>query len=1000
MRTVARTVLLTIAGLSAACGFEYPTEWKAPERGTFGEEVFKLIRKELSLSSERSEDKVAAFDARRETFVNALDTMVPGDLLRPLHEYFVAQLPLYDDDTLPAFTRKAGAVLGELAEDPPVLEVLAREDARRGYDPDEAGLLARVAQFPELRKMTMRLADILLARYGRDEAGAQNGEPGAFGNLLAALARHLESVAPDRSEERTPAIIADFLLREDDRLAQAKPLWAVRRDVRSVAKVATDPATGRLYAPFVDENPRDGLADVGPAGLAIDRQGRPIALEPFGQDGARDRDGRLLVAQGATRTVFQYLDLRRTLLSSLLPDLRTMAAKDVPLKSLRAARALLGPRSARVRDGETYEGHSGAPVLDLAHGLFAAMASADLPDVLLGLKAALDTGADQMAGALREIDRIDEVRDRHPGGGLVQGHSLEDDLLPVLKEIAEAPGLLQAVLESVAHPDSAGMRAVLGKLLKYKNPRVTLQAVEQGQVFTTLVDRSQPDRGTNKSLFQRMLQLMWETSGVSYEPRALGIIPLGFIFKIDDLAVFYIDVVAGNAEVPDAVTWVTPLSKRPTPREVNRFINTEQSLMSEPVDRDGYLVREHNGDALYALEAAGGIESLRPLAKAFSDRGKSALLVKLFVTLHLHYASPQSDYQNASPAQRSYSRKSGIVTMEAFLQELLGETPFLDRQRDLVTVLSRVQLGGRRLGDVLAGLLRKLVTPDAALRTRAGENRVTRSSGAVVSPVTPWDLVRLGLKGIDAVLDRDAGAKTAWEEARKALVDTLLGTVESQGRVTFQNRRAVVLTSHLLDFLAGRIRKHLDAGTWTQKLKTEYPRDLEDLLTGPAVAAAVEIFDAIDADDELRGLFRSFATHMLPEDGLDGDRLLRLGAKLVHKLMDGADWSPLCKFLARAIRPESGLAAAALRYFRASMGFDIDDLMRGILMRGSDAPFGEKAPLALFGDVLGAVLRTEPGAEGPWAAHDFGRFFRELSRFLLDREKGLEKLITIVKGRR
>jgi hypothetical protein len=270
----------------------------------------------------------------------------------------------------------------------------------------------------------------------------------------------------------------------------------------------------------------------------------------------------------------------------------------------------------------------------------------------------------------------------------------------------------------------------------------------------------------------------------------------------------------------------------------------------------------------------------------------------------------------------------------------------------------------------------------------------------VVSPVSPWDLVRLGLRGMDAALERDAGAKEAWEATRKDLVDTLLGTRESGGTVTFRNPRAVVLTSHLLGFLAERVRKNLSAGSWSAKLRTDYPNDLADLLTGPGLAAVIELFDAIDADGDLKELFRSFALHLLPEDGIDGDRLLRVVSRMLFCVMDGVDFAPLARFFARAVSPESGLVAAALRYFERSMSLDVADLFRGILVRGSGAEVGEKPAVSVFGDVLGAVLRGTPGAEGPWSAADFGRFFRELSRFLLDREKGLEKLITIVKGRR
>jgi hypothetical protein len=995
-----KPVFVLALSMAAGCGFKYPTEYTAPERESFGAEVFKLIRKELSLSTENADAKVEAFDARRDRFVDALDTMFPDDTLRPLHEYFVRQLPLYDDDTLPSFTRKAGALLRDVADDNDVLDVLAREDARLGYDPDAAGLLHRAAEFADLREMMMRLAGIALDRYGRDDDGAQTGEPGAFGDLLAATSRFLATVEPARDVERTPALMADFLLREDARLPAALPLYAVRRDVRRVARVATDPMTGKLYPPFVDEQPRDGLADVNASGRPVDARGQVVDAQPFGGGGPRDGFGRMLTAPGSTRTVFEYVDLRKTLLSALIPDLKTFVSKDVLQKSLRAAKALLGARASKTRDGDRYSAFSGKPLLDVAHGLFAAADSPDVPDVLAGVRALLDQSESAVAGALRELDRIDEVRERHPGGGLVAGHSFEDDLLSVVREILDSPGLLQAMLQALADPASRAMRGVFGKLLKYKKDRVTEGDVGGGRVFTTVVDRALPDRGGNKSLFQRTMQLMWETTGVGYSPEALGFIPLGFIFEIDDLAVFYLDVVAGNATVPWAVTLVTPLSERPTAREVNRFINTEQTLMSEPIDRYGRKVREGNGDTLFALEAAGGIEALRPLAKAFSDRGKTGLLVKLFVTLHLHWASKASDAQERSPSEPNYSKRSGIVTVEAFLQELFGETPFLDRQTDLIAAIARTRVGQRNLGDVLQAFARKLVRPDSALRTRDGESRVTRSSGNVVSPPSPWDLVRLGLRAMDDALDNDAPAKSAWEDTRKVLVDTLLGTEETNNSVRFTNPRAVVLTSHLLDFLAERVRKHLAANTWSRKLKEELPADLEELVTSPGLAAATDLFDAIDADETLTDLLRSFLTHMLPTDGLDGDRLLRFGAKVLHQMMDGRDFAPLAKLLSRAVHPRSGLLVAALRYFQASMAVDTGDLLRGILMRGAAAAIGGTAPLGHFSDVLGAVLRTEPGAEGPWSAEDFRRFLAELSRFMLDREKGLEKLITIVKGRR
>src|SRR5205814_2027850 len=149
---------------------------------------------------------------------------------------------------------------------------------------------------------------------------------------------------------------------------------------------------------------------------------------------------------------------------------------------------LLGEKQPTTRDGETYQGWTGAPLLDLFHGVFAAMNSGDLPDVLVGLRTILDASPGVVAGTMRELDRIDEARARHPEGAFAPHHAFEDDLLAVLQEIVATPGLLKAMLDALADPASRGMTNVFKQMMKYKKDRVSEADVAAGNVFTTPVD--------------------------------------------------------------------------------------------------------------------------------------------------------------------------------------------------------------------------------------------------------------------------------------------------------------------------------------------------------------------------------------------------------------------------------------------------------------------------------------------------------------------------------
>src|SRR5690606_8333860 len=104
-----------------------------------------------------------------------------------------------------------------------------------------------------------------------------------------------------------------------------------------------------------------------------------------------------------------------------------------------------------------------------------------------------------------------------------------------------------------------------------------------------------------------------------------------------------------------------PFDAEPLAGQMVRFFNLEnpqvdlelvQLSLSRLVDNDGYVLGENNGDMLYAAEASGSLDALYPLVQAFSERGKTHLLVELFSTLSYHWGKAGITYPlaNGQPA--------------------------------------------------------------------------------------------------------------------------------------------------------------------------------------------------------------------------------------------------------------------------------------------------------------------------------------------------------------
>lgn len=597
-----------LAILGSGCVEEYDFTREAAERGTFGEEVFRVVKKDAVRSGHEPVARGALLDGEREAFVGALDTIVPEALLHPL-DFLLRKLnTLIDEGIVTASLRRLAVLLDELAEDEGLRSSWAQDNAGRQAGFRHVGvqpaLLARAVGFertPELAELLGRLVE----EHDGYGAGGELApdEPGFMIELVRLLSEALRDVEVSGAPDRTSAQLAELLLQSDPALrgegAEAlAPLWVARVDHRGLPVVRRD-GRGQLYAPFVDRD-GDGLADADGAGHFVDFNGVSLGeLAPFGAPGesgllVRDAEGRA-VSDG--EAIFEYVDLNETTMAFLLLQSGEFAKRDVLFDLVKALDGVLPAPEARV-DAETgvaYRGYGpDHPLMDLLYGLVNLLDFEAMDELLEAAGVLLEKHAPVLASLTLSLEEFGEVWDATPGASLRDDNTLVDDLVPVVAEIASTPGLVTSLLEASSDPVLLATGPANAELLRWRGAvsvepggaydrcffecaRQTdagtlerascVQACPRGELFSLPVDRAGLPTRENRSHFHRLLGLIHDTDGVIFEMQVteLEIPALGESFEITpeilppllrfpDTGVAFLEALVGELELADFVT--------------------------------------------------------------------------------------------------------------------------------------------------------------------------------------------------------------------------------------------------------------------------------------------------------------------------------------------------------------------------------------------------------------------------------------------------------------
>ncbi|NVB85089.1 MAG: hypothetical protein HOV81_42375 [Kofleriaceae bacterium] len=572
-----RVRLLLGIAVFAGCAPAYDPTRVPADPGTFGERVVTLMCKRIAFQADPTDvsgskyrdackggplpdgapPQLVALAANRARLVTAIDHIVPDDVTGPLQAYLTKPeiLALYDDDTMSSSIASLGDMLTDIGNDEPAMFAFGRMGTRNGYRPvDQAiGPAAPLTGSPHIREVMDTVLPSIV------DGGSSKAPWDAF---VQAMSMTLADASPAPSGASTAAQIAnEFLLTERADLGEPTPLWLVRRDRRGIAKVAL--VGGVIPAPFVDLD-GDKLADVNEHGEFLAANGTVLAATtPFrttGDNATRDAQGRALDANGAP--IYEYFDVTKTLLGSMANDQATLLdpQKSTVIDLLRGADELLGERTSQTKTFDngttlTFQGHDtqSSPLLDLAYAFAQLLRDPNILDTLALTDTLFDDHKAAVARLLEAAIVTARMADDHPEAEILADAPLWDDLRPHLQKILTNPQLTRDLFAALEKPEVRQLLLRFRDQMKYKDRFDIASNQTVTGSFSTVVDRTQPDIGFNRSLWQRLLALISDSNGVEECSKAgaqvkepLTGLPIATyanacaLFRIPNMAVFYL----------------------------------------------------------------------------------------------------------------------------------------------------------------------------------------------------------------------------------------------------------------------------------------------------------------------------------------------------------------------------------------------------------------------------------------------------------------------------
>lgn len=483
------------------------------------------------------------------------------------------------------------------------------------------------------------------------------------------------------------------------------------------------------------------------------------------------------------------------------------------------------------------------------------------------------------------------------------------------------------------------------------------------------------------------------------------------------------------------------LTRHPTPQALNRLVfwGTQMQadgvtpnnvfvhdLLAPVIDRHGDDVVATYHGTIFAWEQPGFYEGMTPLLEVLhdarwttDDEGNYAF-GELLGNIYGHWPTRSHWHTSHTASAPDFNHQDDGRSYEECIADGMIEGHLVRNMQRAASTLDGLDIDGQDGLDVLAEAANQMLDPDrnAGLRARDGSATVLSSDGSHTMEMSPAQLLLLALRNVDrdlAVTEPDR--VDAWHRGRNALTTQLLDTDPLGTNYVFHNQRGRAIVLALLPFLRGRLAQHRldgDIVTWAREL----PGDTEDTLAGPLASGLILLLDHIQSDPASRDALIDLIAYLLDESSPSDafPATLYAGADMLQVLEDDTNIVPLAHALSAALAPnaqdlaggvpgspdiENSVTTDALGLVRELQGIDEDHVLRRLLANLVAIPDGgeETTPLETILDVLGEVNRADPGAGGAYEVRDYESLFGEVTGFMLDERRGMERLYQVVQNR-
>lgn len=1079
-RFIVYSVLWVFLALWAqGCLEPIKVERQETKRGSFGEEVYNILYDNTVRSPDNALERARVFSEYRTTFITAVDDALPPSELEPVNQAFKDIVPLYESKLYQALLRKIAVVLDELRQSPQTLQAYAYIDAKPSYiaHPENGYFLAHVFNYSKFGALSQTMLELLLKN--------SDGPYNPTNQLIKALSLEFASLKHGDPDPLLYTVL-DRFLDEDPDFAPPGP-WqpndVVKVDRRGAPKI--NPFEGDVvFLPFIDEN-GDTLADVDEFSyFKLSNQGTISPFEPKAQENAYFQINNMGRITKRGHEVFQYFDIHQTPLAYLIREGDTLLEDKTLDDALRAMHTLLSYKVKYTDEhGEYIAFTDTSPLYQLLHGLLQITDNDEIGPNLETLIILLKNYPDNIAAMLHDLDLIIDIIDELDPD-IKLNNNLIDELLPLFLEMSQTPGLLEDVMLALNEPLSRKMAPALTKLARIRKDFIevdpngayeacfshckesfsigTLERYECIQtcpvdevIGTQLVDRTRAESASNRSLFQRVMALMWETSEASYDAGVVSLIAkgnditplvagIGPLMNLQNLAMLYLHTFTGDMHLMNHInprivelaepmgindksvagvfSWVVAqvfkiqLSISPTTDEVTRFFNLKE-LKSQNANYTFTInvarcnskrkCIDANSDTLFAIEAVGLVDAMHPIVAVFNKHKKTALFPKIAALIYTHY--PSKDFVDryedgtALPLQADNYR-----AVEPLLIEILDRTTIIESVGDFFNRFVNITLSDNtKILTRLSKFVTFLLTPDPLLKNALGQNITYDPTQKEISPISPAYLIIDPLRDIVDMWDKEPALK---KQIRSALGGFASVTIKTQkmenGDVRFEKPAGIKIIATLLQIVWEQYVEKTQNGTRHAWLYEEAMVTLKDMMTGRLVYAFFELLAELDKDPEALANVREFALYAMQSGENAPEHLTLFLYNLISLLYEPQKLVDLAHFIAPPIDPERvwhtegythlSFLLTVIKCVNAFNRTDPDGVYNRFFYRLFNTKTNKQANVVRLLNVAKAMLRTHPGTHERMSAEDQKKFFDFAYAFFVDTDRGIERIYKVI----